>query len=418
MDAAPVGSLGAEAIDCAIDGWGLRLRMANLRDGKNMVATMKAVARGCRWSNARDATAASLTDFLIADNPRTGKPLSSSRKNNILSVVSGFLEYAVIEGKAARNIAKDLPRAQGGRGKGARAFSADEIVRLVAVARRHEQSEPSCRGTMRSSVYLVAALTGLREGELRGLCVRHINLDGEPPRVEIPGTLSKAKRDEAIPIHTGLLPTIVELCRERDPDERLFHTMPGNGTIENDMRRAGILKIDARGRVASFHSFRKSFVTLLSANGAQARSVQELARHSDPRLTHGTYTDGKLLPVAQELSKLPNLAKCVESLLANPDWMSQNLNAELPMLTHFPSETSATGSVAPEVQQSHRAAEPVARASGIPGLAASHQSHLRDLNPGLAGGASLSTLNQPVIVSALIAGLRAFTAALERGGVA
>jgi hypothetical protein len=56
-----------------------------------------------------------------------------------------------------------------------------------------------------------------------------------------------------------------------------------------DLALAGIAYTDEFGRVADFHSLRSSYVSMLVRGGASARVTQDLARHSDPRLTLRIY---------------------------------------------------------------------------------------------------------------------------------
>ena len=48
--------------------------------------------------------------------------------------------------------------------------------------------------------------------------------------------------------------------------------------------------MDAGGRGVDFHALRATYITLLVKGGATVRVAQELARHSDPKLTMNTYT--------------------------------------------------------------------------------------------------------------------------------
>jgi hypothetical protein len=77
--------------------------------------------------------------------------------------------------------------------------------------------------------------------------------------------------------------------------------------LDRDLVAAGIPKRDERGRTVDVHALRTTFGTLLSKTGAAPRTAQEAMRHSDIRLTMGTYTDPKLLDVAGAIEALPAL---------------------------------------------------------------------------------------------------------------
>ena len=53
------------------------------------------------------------------------------------------------------------------------------------------------------------------------------------------------------------------------------------------------------------HSLRMSLSTAMAAGGLSPRVRQAHMRHTDPRLTNNTYVDETLLPVADELTRMP-----------------------------------------------------------------------------------------------------------------
>ena len=58
------------------------------------------------------------------------------------------------------------------------------------------------------------------------------------------------------------------------------------------------------GRKVDFHALRNTFTTKLARAGVPQRLVQELMRHSDPRLTAMVYTDGSQLPTFAAVENL------------------------------------------------------------------------------------------------------------------
>ncbi|MHC4991887.1 MAG: tyrosine-type recombinase/integrase [Planctomycetota bacterium] len=57
-----------------------------------------------------------------------------------------------------------------------------------------------------------------------------------------------------------------------------------------DLQAAGIEQANSRGEVLDFHGLRTSFVSNLARAGVHPKIAQQLARHSDIRLTMQTYT--------------------------------------------------------------------------------------------------------------------------------
>jgi len=66
-------------------------------------------------------------------------------------------------------------------------------------------------------------------------------------------------------------------------------------------------KRDADRRTVDVHALRHTTATYLAKAGVAPRTAQTIMRHSDIRLTLGTYTDPKLLDTAAALDALPSL---------------------------------------------------------------------------------------------------------------
>ena len=180
-----------------------------------------------------------------------------------------------------------------------RAFSADELRRLIKASGE------------RGIIYLVAASTGIRRGELRSLEWRDVVLDVAQSFIFVRKSIAKNHKDARQP-----LPDYVarELKKVRPIDfgtnERVFKRgMPDMDTFRRDLAAAGIQYIDSQGRFADFHALRMTFSTLLAQLGVAERVRMELNRHSDPRLTAYTYTDASMLPLSGAVGMLPLLVE-------------------------------------------------------------------------------------------------------------
>jgi Phage integrase family len=178
-----------------------------------------------------------------------------------------------------------------------RAFSVEELRRLIAA------------GGQRGIIYLVAASTGIRRGELRSLEWRDVVLDVAHLSSSFGSRLRRNHKQARQP-----LPDYVarELKKVRPIDfgtnERVFKRgMPDMDTFRRDLASAGIQYIDNEGRFADFHALRTTFSTLLALVGVAERVRMELNRHSDLRLTAHTYTDASMLPLSGAIGMLPVL---------------------------------------------------------------------------------------------------------------
>jgi hypothetical protein len=71
--------------------------------------------------------------------------------------------------------------------------------------------------------------------------------------------------------------------------------------------RAGIKKVDDRGRTVDLHSLRKTFNTWLAVAGVAPRVAMDLMCHGDVNLPMGADTDPRLLEHAGAVELLPIL---------------------------------------------------------------------------------------------------------------
>src|SRR5436190_23617165 len=227
------------------------------------------------WKYLTDITAESFCSW------RREQKKSPKTLNEYLSAISSLLNR--LESVVGQNPLRSVERMQTAveSKRNRRAFSVDELRRLIA------------GGGDRGIIYLVAASTGIRRGELRSLEWRDVVLDVTQPFIFVRKSIAKNHKDARQP-----LPDYVarELEKVRPltfgTNERLFKRgMPDMDTFRRDLAAAGIEYIDNQGRFADFHALRMTFSTLVALVGASERMRMELNRHSDWRLTAHTYTD-------------------------------------------------------------------------------------------------------------------------------
>src|SRR5439155_10574983 len=119
--------------------------------------------------------------------------------------------------------------------------------------------------------------------------------------------------------------------------DRVFKGLiPRMPRFRADLESAGIAYMDAKGEYADFHSFRKTFGTMLTLSGVGQRTVMELMRHSDMRLTAKTYTDANMLPISDAMVSLMKFAakkadSQIDSQKLVPD--SPSVSATVPLET-------------------------------------------------------------------------------------
>ena len=180
-----------------------------------------------------------------------------------------------------------------------RALSADEVARLLGAA------PPE-----RARVYLEILYTGLRRHEMNRLTWGHFHLDAPQPFVELPGTITKNRKSDRLPLRPEVIAAMrARMTPETMPFEWVFRgKVPSPAKLRRDLAAAGIPVVDERGRRVDVHALRTTFGTMLSVSGVAPRVAMELMRHSDLKLTMRIYTDAAQLPLAADVQRLPSFS--------------------------------------------------------------------------------------------------------------
>jgi Phage integrase family len=123
-------------------------------------------------------------------------------------------------------------------------------------------------------------------------------------------SISKNHKQAMLPLTPDAAQALRELIpADARPTDRIFKGLiPRMPRFRADLEAAGIPYVDARGEYADFHSLRKTFGTMLTLAGVGQRTVMELMRHSDMRLTAKTYTDANMLPISDAVALLSAFA--------------------------------------------------------------------------------------------------------------
>ena len=250
--------------------------------------------RLCSWQFMRDIQP---DDFVQWRNEAKG--LMPKTLNEYLAAINGLLNWMERQGRIEGNPLERIERvnARGRQSFVRRAFTMGELAALLRVAGK------------RAVVYLMAATTGLRRGELRQLVWGDLDLDGPAPVVTLRAATTKNRRSQSLPLTDELACELRSLrgtsCSGR---ARVFRRLvPRRETVKKDLERAGISILDDCGRKVDFHALRMTFCTMLAEEGVGERVRQELMRHRDARLTNQTYTDPARLQLAEAVRLLPPL---------------------------------------------------------------------------------------------------------------
>ena len=185
-------------------------------------------------------------------------------------------------------------------------------------------------GPDRAMAYRLAVGTGFRAAELRSLTTASFALDSDPPTVTVPAAYSKRRRKDVQPIRRDLADLLRPWLAEQPAGVPVFGNLPGGtarmlrsdlaaarkqwiaeGETEAEQKRREASEFlryeDSAGRFADFHATRHTYISGIVAGGASVKTAQELARHSDPRLTIGRYSHARLHDLTMALEALPDL---------------------------------------------------------------------------------------------------------------
>jgi len=289
-----------------------------------------------KWRLIGDITAAGALEFL-GQLRRQGR--SAQTYNHYLKAAKQFTRWLVRERRTPFDPLGHLARlnVRTDRRHDRRALGPEEFARLVEAARRGKPIE-GISGPDRAMLYVLAAWTGFRKGEIGSLTLRSLRLDDDPPTATVAACYSKHRRDDTQVLHPELVRQLKEWLatkrglaadeplfpisrRVRGGRERKTHLM-----IQRDLaaareqwleeapspeERARRLRSDFlcyrshAGLYADFHSLRHLFITNLERAGLSPKMAQTLARHSDIRLTLGVYTHVELHDQTAAIQSLP-----------------------------------------------------------------------------------------------------------------
>lgn len=276
--------------DYRLDLAGRGLEPGHVRDTVGRITRM---VRDAGWVFLQDVRPESFMKW------RASASWSAKTKKEYQTSINAFLNWLVRVDRLLVNplVKVDRVDVRGKAVRKSRAFTREEIAALYRVA-------PKARGI----VYLFLVYTGTRKNEAQSLLWSDLHL-GPRPFVLIRAENTKDRDKRAVPLKPQLADILSaeldELKAMSSERGHVFTPFPSDDALHADLKRAGIERKDAAGRVVHFHAFRKTFQTWGAASGVGQRAAQELLGHSDPSLTANVYTDVAGLALHDEVAKLP-----------------------------------------------------------------------------------------------------------------
>jgi integrase len=262
-----------------------------------------------------------------------GKLLAPSTRNEYITSVTGFTAWALAERKMDYDPLSGLRKAdvkKDDKVHPRRALTVDEQSRLLDASLRRPVAElltvrvgknkgklmanvrpavlerARLKGVNRRMAYLVAVWTGLRRSELEQLEWRDILLDIELPYIQLRADATKSGRDDAVPLHQQIIEELRAFTPDNSkPRDRVLREVPDMDVMKLDLAFAGIEYGNADIGFADLHAQRTTMNTMLASQGIDSRTRQSQLRHTDPRLTEGTYFDKMqyIRPQAEKLNE-------------------------------------------------------------------------------------------------------------------
>jgi len=185
-----------------------------------------------------------------------------------------------------------------------RVLTDDELARLIESA----ETGPvvyHMDGPLRAMAYRVAAASGFRVNELRSLPPERFRLDGDHPSIILKPPDAKNRRGVEQPIPRALADRLSRFLAGKPLGQSVFPLHHETAkAIRVDLERAGIPYSTDQG-VADFHSLRGYYISALVRSGASIKTVQTLARHSNPALTLARYARADVHDIIGVVESLP-----------------------------------------------------------------------------------------------------------------
>jgi len=184
-----------------------------------------------------------------------------------------------------------------------------EVAALISAAENGPATGTGFSGPDRAMLYRLAHGTGFRAKELRTLTPERFRLDDDPPTVTVLACYSKNGQEAEQPIATALADRLKPWLAGKPLGKPVFARMNNRQSdmLRADLKAAGVPYVTSEG-VADFHASRGTYISNVMDTGASIKTLQTLARHSDPRLTIGIYSKVTRHDLEAAVESLPELA--------------------------------------------------------------------------------------------------------------
>lgn len=303
---------------------------------KETISKLNKMRKARRWKFIADINAGSTLEFL-GQLRRDG--LSVQTYNHYLKAAKSFTRWLIKDRRTPFDPLVHVSRlnVRTDRRHDRRALSDEEFGRLIEATKEGGPIQ-NIPGIDRATMYVLAAWTGFRKGEIGSLTLKSLALDDDPPTATVAACYSKHRRQDTQILHPELVRQLRDWLATKNGLRSDCPLFPVSGRVPGGKERAThkMMRLDmgaARkkwieeaktprekkqreksdflayknhvGLYADFHSFRHLFITNLERAGIRPRMAQTLARHSDIRLSLGLYTHVELHDQTAAIESLP-----------------------------------------------------------------------------------------------------------------
>jgi site-specific recombinase XerC len=242
---------------------------------------------------------------------RIGRGLGVATSNHYLVAFKIFTRWLVKQRRIAADPLSHLQRQNPDTDvrRKRRALKQDRFAAFITATAKGKTFR-GLTGRDRLVLYTVAAHTGLRASELASLTPASFALTDHQPVVIVEAAYSKRRRKDVQPLRRDVAAMLANYLKGKPARKAVW---PGTWKeaaaemIRLDLAAAGISYEDDDERCFDFHAMRGQFISMLASQGVHPKVAQQLARHSDIRLTMQRYTHLELLDVAGALDNLPRI---------------------------------------------------------------------------------------------------------------
>ncbi len=315
----------------------LRQRDVSEKQLENLKPRLEKTIEACGFASLTEIAGQPVEDYL-AKRRKAG--LSKQTSNHYRQAMHQFCRWLCKRSLITSNPISEIPKlnVDTDRRHDRRAISVDEFQRLIVAAEGGKTVE-TIDGIDRAIIYIIAATTGYRRGEISSLTLASFEFDASPPRITVDAAYSKRRKRDVQVLPVEVVDKIREWLEVRVPKHETLLFPLSKKTCGTDRKTSEMMKTDllsaraawiaevdlsdtkelerreasdylayenAAGLFADFHANRHMFITNLSRANVSPKVAQSLARHSDIRLTMNVYTHTDLDEKVDAIAKLPS----------------------------------------------------------------------------------------------------------------